>query len=68
LQKTPIGSAVRILLSIAKWLSLKSRNDDQRSPAPPLQRQAEGAGFVQHGKEKAVRRSHCSLPVFKRGL
>jgi len=24
-------------------------------------------GFVQPGEEKAVRRPHCSLPVFKRG-
>jgi len=26
--------------------------DDQRAAAPPLQRQAEGAGLVQHGEEK----------------
>lgn len=33
-----------------------------------LQRQAEGAGLVQSAEEKATRRPHCSLPVFKRGL
>ena len=27
---------------------------------------AEGAGLVQPGKEKAVRRPHCSILVFKR--
>jgi len=41
---------------------------DQRAGALLLQRQAEGAGLVQLGEEKAVRRPHCSLPVFKRGL
>jgi len=28
--------------------------DDQRAAAPPLRRQAEGAGLVQPGEEKAV--------------
>ena len=42
--------------------------DDQRAGAPPLQRQAEGAGLFQPGEEKAAKRTHCSLPVFKREL
>ena len=33
----------------------KSHKDDKRALAPPLQRQAEGAGFVQPGEKKAVR-------------
>ena len=45
----------------------EGHKDDQRTRALPLQRQAEGAGIVWPGGEKAVR-SHCSLPVFKGGL
>ena len=40
---------------------------EHRAGAPPLRRQAQGAGLIQPGEEKAVRRPHCSLPVFKRG-
>jgi len=46
----------------------EGRKDGQRAGAPLLQRQAEGAGLVQPGEEKAVRRPHCSLPVLKKGL
>ena len=46
----------------------EGHKDDQRAGAPPLERQAEGAEPIQPGEEKAVRRPHCSLPVFKRGL
>jgi len=42
--------------------------DDPRAGAPPLQRRAEGAGLVQPGEEKAARRPHCHLLVFKGGL
>ena len=45
----------------------ESHKGDQRAEAAPP-RQAEGAGLVQLGEEKALRRPHCSLPVFKRGL
>ena len=33
--------------------------------APPLQRQAEGAGLIQSGEEKAPGKTHCGLLVFK---
>lgn len=33
-----------------------------------VQRQAEGTWFVQSGEEKALRRPHCNLPIFKRRL
>ena len=39
--------------------------DDQRSGAPPLRRQAEGAGLVQHGEKKAAGSPHGSLPLPK---
>jgi len=42
--------------------------DDQRGGAPPLQRQAEGAGLVQPGEKKAVGGPRCSLSVPKRRL
>ena len=32
----------------------EGHKDDQRAAAPPLQRQAEGAGRVQPGEEKAT--------------
>ena len=32
----------------------EGHEDDQRAGAPPLQRQAEGAGLVQPGEEKAA--------------
>jgi len=32
----------------------EGRKDDQRAAAPPIQRQAEGAGLVQSGEEKAT--------------
>ena len=32
----------------------EGHKDDQRAGAPPLQRQAEGAGLVQSGEEKAA--------------
>jgi len=37
--------------------------DDQEAGAPPLRRQAEGAGHIQPGEEKAVACPHCSLSV-----
>ena len=43
----------------------QGHKDAQRAGVPPLQRQAEGAGLVQPGEVRAVRRPHCSLPVFK---
>jgi len=46
---------------------VEGNGDDQRAGAPLLQRQAEGAGFVQPGEENAVRRSYRCLPVFTRG-
>ena len=46
----------------------EGHRDDQRAEAPPRQRQAEGAGLVQPGKEKDVERPHCSLSVFKGSL
>jgi len=48
--------------------SEEGHEDDQGAGAPPLQRQAEGTGLVHPGEEKAERRLHCSLPVFKRDL
>jgi len=39
--------------------------DALRAGAPLLRRQAEGAGFVQLGEEKAPGRPHCSLPIVK---
>jgi len=38
------------------------------SGAPPLRRQAEEAGLLQSGEEKAAKRPHYSLPVLIRGL
>jgi len=46
----------------------KGHRDDQRAGAPPLQRQVEGAGLVQHGEQKAVGSPHCSLLVPKGSL
>jgi len=46
----------------------EGHEDDQRAGASPLRRQAEGAGLVHPGEEKAVSRPHWSLPVLKRGL
>ena len=46
----------------------EGHEDDQRAGAPLLQRQAEGAGLVKSGEEKAVGRTHCDLPVLKRSL
>jgi len=43
----------------------EGHKDGQRSGAPLLCGQAEQAGLVQPGEEKALRRSHCSLPVLK---
>ena len=40
----------------------------KRAGAPPLQRQAEEAGVVQPGEEKAVGWSHCNLSVPKGSL
>ena len=39
--------------------------DDQRAGVPLLQRQAEGAGLVQFGAEKAPGKPLCSLPVLR---
>ena len=39
--------------------------DDQRAGAPPLRRQAEGAGLVQPGEEKGPGKPPCGLPVLE---
>ena len=46
----------------------EGHQDDERTGEPPLRRQAEGAGLVQPGEEKAAGTLYCSLPVFKKGL
>jgi len=46
----------------------EGHEDDQRAGAPLLQRQAEGAGLVKSGEEKAAGRTHCDLPVLKRSI
>ena len=46
----------------------EGHEDDQGAAVPLLQRQADRAGLVQPGKQKAARRPHCSLPVFKGSL
>ena len=38
-------------------------DDDQRAGAPPLRGQAERAGALQPGEEKALRRPYSGLPV-----
>ena len=43
----------------------ENHKDDQGAGAPPLRGQAEGAGVVQPGKEKAPGTTHWHLPVFK---
>jgi len=37
----------------------------QRAGTHLLQKQAEGAGLVQPGEGKALRRPHCSVPILK---
>jgi len=39
--------------------------DAQESEARLLQRQADGGGLVQPGKEQAARKPHYDLPIFK---
>ena len=46
----------------------KGHRDDQKAGAPPLQGQAEIAGAVQPGEEKAPRRPYSGLPVPEEGL
>ena len=46
----------------------EGHKDDQSGGASPLQRQADGAGLVQPGEDKAVRIPHYNPPVFIMGL
>jgi len=39
----------------------EGHKDDQSAGAPPVQRQAKGAGLVQPGEEKVARRPHCNI-------
>ena len=48
--------------------SEKGHKNDPRDGAPPLQGQAERAGCLQLGEEKAFGRPYSSLPVFKGDL
>ncbi|PKU42453.1 rna-directed dna polymerase from mobile element jockey-like [Limosa lapponica baueri] len=47
---------------------VEGHKNGQRAGAPLLQGQAERAGVVQPGEEKALGRPYGSLPVLKRGL
>ena len=46
----------------------EGHEDDQRAGAPPLQGQAERAGALQPGEEKALRRPYSGLSVPEGGL
>ena len=46
----------------------EGHKDDQGAGAPPLKRQAEGAGLIQPGEEKAAGWSHCRLSVLEGSL
>ena len=46
----------------------ESHRNDPRDKTPLLQGQAKGAGTVQPGEEKALRRPESSLSVYKEGL
>ena len=54
-------------MELLEWV-LRATKDDQRAGASPLQGQAERAGSLQRGEEKALRRPHSSLPVPEGGL
>jgi len=46
----------------------EDHEDEQRDGTPLLQGQAEGAGLVRPGEEKAPGRPYYSLPIFKGNL
>jgi len=46
----------------------ESYEDGPRATVPLQLRQAEGTRLVQTGKEKALERPHCGLPIFKGSL
>jgi len=63
-----LGSPVQERCGAAGEGPEEHHKGDQRAGACSLRRQAKGAGLVQPGEEKAMRRPHCSLPVFKSRL
>jgi len=65
-QEESKSSGQKILIP---YMELSDNSEDnERTGAPLLQRQAEGAGLVQPGKEKAPGRPYCGLPVLRGSL
>ena len=52
---------------LLEWVQKRACENNQRTGAPLLQKKVERAGLVQPGKEKAVGRPHCGLPVLEGG-